>query len=45
MRLGVAGGPGRAFEAHAWLEHEGRVLIGGPVEARYVPLPALDRTR
>jgi hypothetical protein len=42
LRLGVAGGGGRAFEAHAWLEQDGRVLIGGPVEARYVPLPALD---
>jgi hypothetical protein len=42
LRLGVAGGSGRLFEAHAWLERDGRVLIGGPVEGRYVPLPALD---
>src|SRR5262245_55511208 len=42
LRLGVTGGGGRAFEAHAWLERDGRVLIGGPVEAHYVPLPALD---
>ena len=42
LRLGVAGGSGRVFEAHAWLERDGRVLIGGPVEGRYVPLPALD---
>jgi hypothetical protein len=45
LRLGVAGGPGRAFEAHAWLERDGRILIGGPVETRYVPLPALDPRR
>jgi transglutaminase superfamily protein len=45
LRLGVAGGSGRAFEAHAWLERDGRVLIGGPVEARYVPLPTLDPQR
>lgn len=45
LRLGVAGGSGRAFEAHAWLEHDGRVLIGGPVEARYVALPALGAPR
>lgn len=45
LRLGVAGGSGRAFEAHAWLERDGRILIGGPVEARYVPLPALDPQR
>ena len=45
LRLGVAGGSGRTFEAHAWLERDGRVLIGGPVEPRYVPLPALDPRR
>jgi hypothetical protein len=45
LRLGVAGGAGRRFEAHAWLERDGRVLIGGPVEGRYVPLPALDARR
>ena len=45
LRLGVGGGSGRAFEAHAWLERDGRILIGGPVEARYVPLPALDPQR
>lgn len=25
------------FEAHAWVEHQGRVILGGPVE-RYAPL-------
>lgn len=45
LRLGVSGGSGRSFEAHAWIEQDGRVLIGGPVEARYVPLPALDFRR
>lgn len=45
LRLGVAGGSSRAFEAHAWLERDGRILIGGPVEARYVPLPVLDPHR
>ena len=25
-----------------WLERDGRVRIGGPVEPRYVPMPALD---
>jgi transglutaminase superfamily protein len=43
LRLGVASGRGQAFEAHAWLEQDGHVLIGGPVEGRYVPLPALDK--
>lgn len=45
LKLGVAGGGGRAFEAHAWLEHDGRVVIGGPVDARYVSLPALGTPR
>lgn len=45
LRLGVARGPGRAFEAHAWLERDGQVLVGGPVEERYVPLPQLDAGR
>jgi hypothetical protein len=43
LRLGVARGAGRAFEAHAWLEGNGRVLIGGGPEERYAALPTLDR--
>ncbi len=42
LRLGVTGGRA-AFEAHAWLEHDGRVLLGGPIEGRYTPLPPLHR--
>jgi hypothetical protein len=42
LRLGVARDPGRAFEAHAWLEGDGQVLIGRGAEERYVPLPALE---
>jgi len=45
LKLGVAGGGGRDFEAHAWLEHDGRVVIGGPVDARYVSLSALGAPR
>jgi hypothetical protein len=45
LRLGVARGSGRAFEAHAWLEQDGRVLVGGPLDGRYVPFPALDAPR
>ncbi len=39
VRLGVAYGAGRLLEAHAWLEHEGAVLVGGDGAARYAPLP------
>src|SRR5262249_37751526 len=42
LRLGASRAPGRSFEAHAWIERDGRVLIGGPVDPRYVPVPALD---
>lgn len=42
LRLGVARGAGRAFEAHAWLEGNGQILIGGATQERYVPLPSLD---
>lgn len=35
VRLGVARRNDGSFEAHAWVEHEGRILIGG--------LPDLDR--
>jgi hypothetical protein len=45
LRLGVARGHGRAFEAHAWLEEDGRVLVGGPVDPRYVPLPPVATRR
>jgi hypothetical protein len=30
------------LDAHAWIEHEGRVVLGGPATERYVPLRGLD---
>ena len=39
LRLGVAKTPEGALEAHAWLESDGRVVIGGPRSARFVSLP------
>ena len=39
LRLGVARGELGSLEAHAWLESGGRVVIGGPQAARFVPLP------
>jgi len=40
LRFGVAGLPreGSALRAHAWVEHGGRVVMGGPVPAEYVAL-------
>lgn len=39
LRIGVAREAGR-LEAHAWVEHAGRIVIGGPAShvARYTPL-------
>ena len=43
--LGVARGDGASFEAHAWLESEGRIVVGGPAIERFIPLVAPTGTR
>ena len=43
LRIGTTKKDGR-FQAHAWVEHRGQVLQGGPVE-RYSPLLPLETTR
>ena len=43
LRLGVAKTSAGDLEAHAWLEHEGRIVIGGPQSARFTPLPLPSR--
>ena len=41
LRIGVARKEDRTFEAHAWVESEGHVLIGRlPDLQRFAPLPA-----
>ena len=42
LRLGVARSDDGGFLAHAWIEREGVILIGGPQSAAFTPLPALD---
>ncbi len=44
LRLGVRRSSTGAFAAHAWLEREGRVVVGGaPAEiATYTPLPEME---
>ena len=44
LRIGVVKGAGGQFQAHAWVESDGVVVIGGsePEPERYTPLPALD---
>ena len=42
LRIGVAKKDGRALEAHAWLEYEGMVLIGGvDSPQRFTPFPPI----
>ena len=43
LRVGVARGES-GFRAHAWIEHDGRVLIGGSGSAAFTPLPGFTRT-
>jgi hypothetical protein len=45
VRIGVAKGEGGKLEAHAWVECEGNVIIGGYELERYTSLVALDEGR
>ena len=43
LRIGVARDAQGVFEAHAWLEQEGQVILGGRHDlSRYAPLPSLE---
>jgi hypothetical protein len=44
LRLGVRRDLKGVFTAHAWLEREGIVIVGGPAEmvAAYAPLPEME---
>lgn len=41
LRLGVAKGEREQFQAHAWVESEGKIVIGGSELERYTPLAVL----
>jgi hypothetical protein len=43
LRLGVARGEQGDFQAHAWLECGGQIVIGGQDLGRYSPLPDLEK--
>lgn len=45
LHIGVARGEQEQFQAHAWVEAEGKVVIGGAERERYTPLAVLDRKR
>jgi hypothetical protein len=43
LRIGVGRTEGKQLQAHAWVESEDRVVVGGGGElSRYTPLPAFD---
>lgn len=41
LRIGVARGEQEQFQAHAWVETEGKTVIGGSEIGRYAPLTVL----
>lgn len=45
LRIGVARDSKGAFNAHAWLEHEGRIVIGELGYEEFTPLPQFDITK
>ena len=42
VRVGIGRTEGARLLAHAWVESEGRIVVGGTDLARYTPLSALD---
>lgn len=43
LRIGVARSDDGEFRAHAWLEADGKIVIGGsPTLSSFVPLPPLN---
>ena len=42
VRVGIARAEGASLLAHAWVESEGRIVLGGTDLARYTPLAALE---
>jgi hypothetical protein len=45
LRIGVAKGEQEQFQAHAWVESEGKVVIGGSESGRYTPLAGLEELK
>lgn len=46
LRIGVAKSESGQLEAHAWVESQGKIIIGSlPDLARYTPLPPLEEAR
>jgi hypothetical protein len=44
LHIGVVRGEGGQFQAHAWVESEGKIVIGGSDLEHYTPLAVWGRT-
>ena len=43
LRIGVAKDKTGILEAHAWIEHQGKIVIGNLADlSRFIPLPTLE---
>src|SRR5215203_6202030 len=42
LRVGIARGEEGRLEAHAWLENQGKVIVGGGELSRYTLLPGME---
>ena len=42
LRVGVVKGGEGQLEAHAWVESQGRIIVGGAEVERYIPLSGLE---
>ena len=42
VRIGLVRSGLRGLEAHAWVEQEGSVLLGGPDVSRFAPVPPFE---
>lgn len=45
IRIGAAKDNDTQFKAHAWVECEGRIVIGGAGVSQYTPFPPLEIQR
>jgi len=43
LHIGVTRGERGMFQAHAWVESEGKILTGGPGHERFAPLAVFER--
>ncbi len=42
LQIGVNRGQTKSLEAHAWLECQGKIVIGGELAGEFIPLPTLE---